>query len=828
MSKENINSGLSLTLIDEATSKNSKIGNSILNFLTRFLIVFSLSVGSIFTFSSMMNFKQIEWINYVVITICSMLFVTIYKLVKKSNLVLFVSLGLVAVAALLLLDFTVTGFKALYDQGVASACEAMYWTPPDNLIDWEDAFVSNTTYCLALFSFLITSLTAYFVVAKTQFIGAFLSTFPLFCIGSTFACVADKLPFSILMSAWAAMLVLHISNRQKNTVKHKNADKTNVSREFVYDKKTSRFGGSALVMAVAIFLVFTLTTNTLVSIGFEKGEGLENLRKTIKKTTLNVYDLVTGVDHDASLKDGDLTTLGDRKPQDRNYATLQLPNLDENVYLKGYVGSVYTGSAWEEFDDETYKQIAGIKKYLADEDLFLPTIIGDLLFMDFDEEKIEPVEFKLSNFRREKQYAYTTNGVISNPAMTGYQDVWAKPEYTDSYTYRAYYRLQDYIAVTLTSGFNSKYFQSYWDAYCNFVYDNYLFLPDGIDDIRNLSVQLQGETIFKTVDNVRGFLTDNAEFSNYAQKLADGNDFASQFLWNNGKGYSPHFATSAAVMLRTLGIPARYVEGYRIDAKEIAAADGNDDIKTLTLTDGHHHAWIEVFDRTYGWIPVEVTNGFYSKSFEQEFNDAKAAADELIENPNAEIEAEPDVPFEDPFENMDEGGEEEAVEEVEDDDLKEYKENNLIKILIIVLSIIFGIALLCALALVIRRIIIIKKRTAFFTKQVFNNDDYRKQIILAFDLIVRMLKFVDSKAAQTASFEEFKELIINNFYDFSESDIDIDETMRIYEKALFSKLLMRESDSDKVLDLLDEFSYDVSSRLTFFSRLKWMFIDVLS
>ena len=49
MSKENINSGLSLTLIDEATSKNSKIGNSILNFLTRFLIVFSLFWSSAFS-----------------------------------------------------------------------------------------------------------------------------------------------------------------------------------------------------------------------------------------------------------------------------------------------------------------------------------------------------------------------------------------------------------------------------------------------------------------------------------------------------------------------------------------------------------------------------------------------------------------------------------------------------------------------------------------------------------------------------------------------------------------------------------------------------------
>ena len=71
-------------------------------------------------------------------------------------------------------------------------------------------------------------------------------------------------------------------------------------------------------------------------------------------------------------------------------------------------------------------------------------------------------------------------------------------------------------------------------------------------------------------------------------------------------------------------------------------------------------------------------------------------------------------------------------------------------------------------------------------------------------------------------------MIINNFYTFSETEIDIDEALKSYEKAMFSKLLIEESQANIVLDLLDEFSFDIQSRLTFFSKLKWMFIDVLS
>ena len=138
MKKETVNSGLSLTLIDESTSKNTKLGNSIINFLTRFLVVFALSAGSVFTFSSMMNFKQITWINYCLIVVCSCIFEVIYKFVKKHTLVLLTSIGLVVVAGLVVLDTTVVGFKLLVDQGVESACTAMYWTAPDKLMEWED------------------------------------------------------------------------------------------------------------------------------------------------------------------------------------------------------------------------------------------------------------------------------------------------------------------------------------------------------------------------------------------------------------------------------------------------------------------------------------------------------------------------------------------------------------------------------------------------------------------------------------------------------------------------------------------------------------------
>lgn len=104
-----------------------------------------------------------------------------------------------------------------------------------------------------------------------------------------------------------------------------------------------------------------------------------------------------------------------------------------------------------------------------------------------------------------------------------------------------------------------------------------------------------------------------------------GQDFINTFLTMNRKGFCAHFASAATLIFRNMGIPARYVEGYAIDYSEIneSAAinglkeyseyyDGYSEIgKTavieLDVTDADAHAWVEVYIKGKGWLPVEVT-----------------------------------------------------------------------------------------------------------------------------------------------------------------------------------------------------------------------------
>ncbi len=75
-------------------------------------------------------------------------------------------------------------------------------------------------------------------------------------------------------------------------------------------------------------------------------------------------------------------------------------------------------------------------------------------------------------------------------------------------------------------------------------------------------------------------------------------DYAVYFLTVSHRGYCVHFATAAAALYRSLGIPARITEGFL--AESYAG-------RITEVTGADAHAWVEVYQDGLGWLPVEVT-----------------------------------------------------------------------------------------------------------------------------------------------------------------------------------------------------------------------------
>lgn len=152
-------------------------------------------------------------------------------------------------------------------------------------------------------------------------------------------------------------------------------------------------------------------------------------------------------------------------------------------------------------------------------------------------------------------------------------------------------------------------------SYRDFVYQNYLNVPydllsdEAVAIIRDAAWSANGETQASYSDQrgqrmaqaqaVADYL---ASFTHYdlstpAQPL--GQDFVSYFLTESHQGYCAHYATAATLILRELGVPARFVGGY--------AADLPGGGQSVNIPDQNAHAWVEVYVDGFGWQPADVT-----------------------------------------------------------------------------------------------------------------------------------------------------------------------------------------------------------------------------
>jgi transglutaminase-like putative cysteine protease len=116
-------------------------------------------------------------------------------------------------------------------------------------------------------------------------------------------------------------------------------------------------------------------------------------------------------------------------------------------------------------------------------------------------------------------------------------------------------------------------------------------------------------------------------------------DYVDQFLFETMKGYCDNFSTSMVVLLRSAGIPARWVKGYT----------GGEYIKTLPndtrmyeVRNANAHSWVEVYFAGIGWVPFEPTSGFsnpYNFASNQQQEDANLPVPDLSqEQPERPVE----------------------------------------------------------------------------------------------------------------------------------------------------------------------------------------------
>lgn len=291
------------------------------------------------------------------------------------------------------------------------------------------------------------------------------------------------------------------------------------------------------------------------------------------------------------------------------------------LYLQGFVGADYKDGKWVELTRSHFRgENEGIEDWLDDENS--TPVMQYSRYLQADGTGFEENTVTVKNIGADRRFVYlpysAQNVDCSQQAKRDSsvmsKGVFGAREYTfteqsDRYPGELLYP-KDWVLDPESSAQ-----QDYSDSegvYRSFVYKSYLDLDDELAvNFKALFVDTFDTTEDVNVYNVTQHIHEVLEGSSYYSESPDQateDEPMKEFL--NGKaGNSAMYATAAVLAYRAFGIPARYAEGYYIDGTTVQ------DNVTAELTPKEAHAWAEVYMDGLGWIPVDVTPGYYYDAY---------------------------------------------------------------------------------------------------------------------------------------------------------------------------------------------------------------------
>ncbi|RXM77754.1 hypothetical protein DP144_04785 [Clostridium tetani] len=281
---------------------------------------------------------------------------------------------------------------------------------------------------------------------------------------------------------------------------------------------------------------------------------------------------------------------------------------DKPYYLRGITRDYYDGSSWK-ISEDTFKRLDKYKEELQPKSnsffsirgegnknsiSIIPTNIStSTLFVPMN-----TYDIRWNNriyFNRDKNF------ITGNNALEEYNIQFYDDNYKYSVVSNNIKEKEDFFKNMLN--FEYKRTKSLYPSKA-YQYENYLQLPENIPkrvydltkDITKDAPTL-GEKVFKIYE----YLNKNYEYSLDVGNIPAGEDFVDHFLFNEKKGYCTYFATSATIMFRIIGIPARYVEGFNMGYNK-------DDKGRYVVYNRSAHAWTEILISPYSdtWTIIDT------------------------------------------------------------------------------------------------------------------------------------------------------------------------------------------------------------------------------
>ncbi len=296
-------------------------------------------------------------------------------------------------------------------------------------------------------------------------------------------------------------------------------------------------------------------------------------------------------------------------------------------YLRGYVGDTYQGGSWGNNKASLFEaEIKGSMPLFEEES---GKKVLNFLYHNEELSLLNPVErMTIEYINTEDSYAYlpygadlyTAEGENGGAGFTVYGDAMIVRNNTDVISVEG--------SLTGTHFGNSAFpdsLDSLEERYTEFA-EEYLEVPEGLRQINSLGDWLSGQLsqyygemyyvqdgeLFLGRTEIAVCLAEReiakrVSYSTDLDPVPIGEDVVQYFLFGSKKGFCQHYASAGTLLLRKLGVPARYVTGYAVsDSDFTLQPDGS---YLAKVKDSDAHAWVEYYKEGAGWLPADLTEG---------------------------------------------------------------------------------------------------------------------------------------------------------------------------------------------------------------------------
>jgi len=428
--------------------------------------------------------------------------------------------------------------------------------------------------------------------------------------------------------AWTALLLIITAAVCIRGVMHKNS---------FSDK-----GGMILWLPIVLAPPVVIAVLLSLAIGANTDGAEADRREAARRINSMRYGLAEQI-----LPSGDFSALKPFVPEaDKPLMSVTLTS-PMSLYFRGFVGERYVESGWAELPAAKKAASAKDFSWLHSRGFYGQNqlaLLADALNMESavarvsvangfagsgvryapyelktggpDASKIGDADLPADGFRGERRYDY----YITDRSVEDHEELYAR--LTDAW------RAEDAAAL--------EYLQSE-NVYRDYVYANYLDVPEkAAAAIRSLLgdwiVPEDGLSFAAAQKTVQSYLGASLTYNETPKEYESG-DFLTFLLNESREGSSVHYATAAALLFRSFGIPARYVEGYYVAPEDalLAVEAGN----PVVVSEINAHAWVEIYRDGVGFVSFEpVPDNISPTQTRQSANSSGGAADE--EPPPAE------------------------------------------------------------------------------------------------------------------------------------------------------------------------------------------------